>query len=108
MTSFAPKRFRRSGLGVSYVSCILSHPRYSLTQNANIFCKIKLECEFTIQEEDRSEGKGGCRFFRWVDNEGVQKQDMMPESNRLTEQRQIMELMQMVVVLLALYCSYLF
>ncbi|XP_023764918.1 uncharacterized protein LOC111913452 [Lactuca sativa] len=45
-------------------------------------------------------GEGGCGFFRWIDNEEVQKQDMMPESNRITEQQQMMALMQMVVVLL--------
>ncbi|CAH1432768.1 unnamed protein product [Lactuca virosa] len=45
-------------------------------------------------------GEGGCGFFRWVDDEGIQKQDMMPESNCITEQRQMMALMQMVVVLL--------
>nr|KAJ0217021.1 hypothetical protein LSAT_V11C300120280 [Lactuca sativa] len=37
--------------------------------------------------------EGGCGFFRWVDDKGVQKQDMMPESNWITEQRQMMTLM---------------
>nr|KAJ0218107.1 hypothetical protein LSAT_V11C300144070 [Lactuca sativa] len=45
-------------------------------------------------------GEGGCGFFRWVDDEGIQKQDMILESNRITEQRQMMALMHMVVVLL--------
>nr|KAJ0220333.1 hypothetical protein LSAT_V11C200077230 [Lactuca sativa] len=35
--------------------------------------------------------EGGCGFFRCVVDEEVQKQDMMPESNRITEQRQMKE-----------------
>nr|KAJ0225249.1 hypothetical protein LSAT_V11C100000570 [Lactuca sativa] len=44
--------------------------------------------------------EGGCGFFKWVDNQGVQKLDMMAESNEFTEQGKVTALMQMVFVLL--------
>nr|KAJ0210574.1 hypothetical protein LSAT_V11C400159210 [Lactuca sativa] len=89
-----------------------SYAKSSLNVNSRFKKKIKVKCGcedlclvFVSRTPKKSSqeilgGEGGCGFFKWVDDEGVQKQDVMPESNRHTKQRQMMELIQMVVVLL--------